>query len=68
MDKISVSNKIPFETATDLDFPIKKNIKNLAESINKDIKDITACLLDRPRHKEIIDKLKKIKSKNEINF
>ena len=27
--------------------------------MNKD-KDITACLLDRPRHKEIIDKLKEM--------
>ena len=56
MDKLAVSNKIPFD-ATDLDFSIEKNIKNIADSLNKDISDITACLLDRPRHKKIIDKL-----------
>ena len=58
MNKIAVSNKIPFD-ATDLDFSIEKNIKNIADSLNKDFKDITACLLDRPRHKKIIDELKK---------
>ena len=59
MDKIAVSNKIPFE-ATDLDFSVEKNIKNIADSLNKDLSNITACLLDRPRHKKIIDQLKKM--------
>jgi len=59
MDKIAVSNKIPFE-ATDLDLPVEKNIKNIADSLNKDLTKITACLLDRPRHKKIIDQLKKM--------
>tara|TARA_B110000003_G_scaffold271968_1_gene307007 strand:- start:1758 stop:2705 length:948 start_codon:yes stop_codon:yes gene_type:complete len=42
----------------DLDYPIEKNIKNLSEYKNKDISSITVCVLDRPRHKRIIDKLK----------
>ena len=42
----------------DLDFPLKKNIKNLSEFKNKDISTLTVCLLDRPRHKKIIDELK----------
>ncbi len=42
----------------DLDFPLEKNIKNLSEFKNKHISSITVCLLDRPRHKVIIDKLK----------
>ena len=58
MDKLAVSNKVPHE-AIDLDFPLEKNIKNLADSLNKDISDITACLLDRPRHSHIIEELKK---------
>tara|TARA_B100001027_G_C16250867_1_gene324350 strand:- start:25 stop:975 length:951 start_codon:yes stop_codon:yes gene_type:complete len=62
MDKLAVSNKIPFD-ATDLDFPVEKNIKNIADSLNKDISDITACLLDRPRHQKIIDKLKDLNVK-----
>ena len=59
MDKLAVSKDVPFD-ATDLDFPIEKNIKNIADSKNKDLNKITACILDRPRHKEIINKLKKL--------
>ena len=60
MNKLAVSKDVPFD-ATDLDFSVEKNIKNIADSKNKDIKKITACILDRPRHKEIIDKLKSLK-------
>ena len=42
----------------DLDYPIEKNIKNLSEFNNKDVSSLTVCLLNRPRHKQIIDKLK----------
>ncbi len=42
----------------DLDFSLEKNIKNLSEFKNKDISSLTVCILDRPRHKTIIDKLK----------
>ena len=62
MDKLAVSGKVPFE-ATDLDFSLEKNIQNIADSMNKDIKDVTVCLLDRPRHKEIITKLNDMKTK-----
>ena len=62
MDKLAVSGKVPFE-ATDLDFSLEKNIQNIADSMNKDIKDVTVCLLNRPRHKEIITKLKDMKTK-----
>ncbi len=47
----------------DLDFTIEKNIKNLSDFKNKDISSITACILDRPRHKKIIDKLKDLNVK-----
>ena len=42
----------------DLDFPLEKNIKNLSEFKNKDISLLTVCILDRPRHRVIIDELK----------
>ena len=60
MDKIAVGKDVPIN-ATDLDFSIEKNIKNIAESKNKNISEITACLLDRPRHRELIEKLKNLK-------
>ena len=62
MDKLAVSNKVPND-ATDLDYSLETNISNIADSLNKDIKNVTACLLDRPRHKKIIDKLKEMNVK-----
>ena len=42
----------------DLDYTLEKNIKNLSDFKNKKVSSITACILDRPRHKKIIDELK----------
>jgi fructose-1,6-bisphosphatase II / sedoheptulose-1,7-bisphosphatase len=42
----------------DLDHSLKKNIKNLSDFKNKNISSLTVCILDRPRHKKIIDELK----------
>ena len=42
----------------DLDYPLEKNIKNLSDFNNKEISSIRVCIMDRPRHKKIIDKLK----------
>ena len=61
MDKIAVGNV--GKDVVDLDNSIKKNISNLAEAKNKKISDITACLLDRPRHKKIINELTDLKVK-----
>jgi len=47
----------------DLDFTIERNIKNLSDFKNKEISSITACVLDRPRHKKIIDQLKDLNVK-----
>jgi fructose-1,6-bisphosphatase II / sedoheptulose-1,7-bisphosphatase len=42
----------------DLDYTLKKNISSLADFMNKDISLITACIMDRSRHRNIIDELK----------
>tara|TARA_B100001250_G_scaffold412598_1_gene444260 strand:+ start:1023 stop:1967 length:945 start_codon:yes stop_codon:yes gene_type:complete len=60
MDKIAVGKDVPYD-ATDLDFSIEKNLKNIADFKNKDLNQLTACLLDRPRHSEVIEKLKNLK-------
>ena len=39
----------------------KKNISNLSDYLNKNPENLTACILNRPRHKEIIEELKKLK-------
>ena len=44
----------------DLDYPLEKNIKNLSEFKNKDISSLSVCVLDRPRHKQIINKLREL--------
>ena len=45
----------------DLDYPLEKNIKNLSDFCNKDISSLTVCVMNRPRHKKIIDKLNDLK-------
>ena len=59
MDKIATS-KIE-KGLVDLDNPLKKNISNLADYMNKDISSITACIMDRPRHKNMIKELYDLK-------
>ena len=59
MNKISANVSDP--SIIDLDNSVKKNIYNLAEYKDKQPSDLTACILDRPRHKEIINELKNLK-------
>ena len=61
MEKIST--KVKEKNVVDLDYSIKKNITNLSEYLNKKPENLTACILDRPRHKQIINELKKLKVK-----
>ena len=42
----------------DLDYQLEKNIKNLSDFKNKKNSSITVCVMDRPRHKKIIDELR----------
>ena len=60
MDKIAVGKEVPND-AIDLDNPVEVNVKNLADAKNIDLTNLTVCLLDRPRHKIIIEKLKELK-------
>ena len=61
MNKISAN--VPNDGIVDLDFTVKKNIYNLADFKNKKPENLTACILDRPRHKEIIKELIKLNVK-----
>ena len=62
MDKIAFGKNVP-DDAIDLDFSIEENINNLSEAKNKNISDLTVCILNRPRHKEIINRLCDLKVK-----
>ena len=59
MEKISTNVKE--KNVVDLDYTVKKNISNLSDYLNKNPENLTACILDRPRHKEIIEELKNLK-------
>ena len=59
MEKIST--KVNEKNVIDLDFTIKQNISNLSDHLNKNPENLTACILDRPRHKKIIEELNKLK-------
>ena len=59
MEKIST--KVKEKKVVDLDYTVKQNISNLSDFLNKNPENLTACILDRPRHKYIIEELKKLK-------
>jgi fructose-1,6-bisphosphatase II / sedoheptulose-1,7-bisphosphatase len=58
MEKISA--KVSEKGVVDLDYSTKENIFNLCEYLNKKPESITACIMDRPRHKKIITELNQI--------
>src|SRR6266436_6063721 len=53
MDKIVVGPSS--RGVIDIDAPVKENLKNIARRLGRDIEDLTIIVLDRPRHKKIID-------------
>ena len=59
MDKIVVGPGLP-DNLVDLDNDLEKNIINLAKAKNKKMSELTACLLNRPRHNKIINTLKSL--------
>ncbi len=61
MEKISTRAKE--KNVVDLDYSVKKNIFNLSEYLNKKPENLTACILKRSRHDEIIEELKKLNVK-----
>jgi fructose-1,6-bisphosphatase II / sedoheptulose-1,7-bisphosphatase len=55
MDKIAVGGGLP-AGVVDLDAPPAENLKNLAKAKHVDVSDLVACILDRPRHADLIAK------------
>ncbi|MBL6952770.1 MAG: class II fructose-bisphosphatase [Alphaproteobacteria bacterium] len=53
MDKIAAGPQVP-AGAIDLDNTPGENIANVAKALGKAPKDVVACILDRPRHAELI--------------
>jgi fructose-1,6-bisphosphatase II / sedoheptulose-1,7-bisphosphatase len=57
MDKIAVGAGLP-DNIVDLDAKPEDNLKNLAKARKVDVADIVACILDRPRHAELIARVR----------
>ena len=57
MDKIAVGGGLP-EGVVDLDNSVADNVKNLADAKGKRVEDIMVCVLDRPRHQDLIAQLR----------
>ena len=57
MDKIAVGLGLP-DHLVDLDATPAENLKALAKAKGVDVADIVACILDRPRHQELIAKVR----------
>jgi fructose-1,6-bisphosphatase II / sedoheptulose-1,7-bisphosphatase len=53
MDKIAIGGGYP-EGTVDLDFSPQENISRLAKAKGVPMTQVTACILDRPRHEKVI--------------
>ncbi len=47
-------------TAIDITAPIETNIKNVAKAKRMSVSDVTMMILDRPRHEEVVDRVRKM--------
>ncbi|MFC4346911.1 class II fructose-bisphosphatase [Kordiimonas lipolytica] len=59
MDKIAVGGGLP-DGVIDLDKTPTDNVKAVAEAKGKSVEDMMVCVLDRPRHAEIIKELREL--------
>jgi fructose-1,6-bisphosphatase II / sedoheptulose-1,7-bisphosphatase len=57
MEKISVGPGLP-DNLVDLDASPAENLKALAQAKKMEISDLVACILDRPRHADLIAKVR----------
>ena len=53
MDKIAVGPLAKGKVS--LDAPVEENVLAVSKALNKDIAEVTVVILDRPRHKELIE-------------
>jgi fructose-1,6-bisphosphatase class II len=57
MDKIVVGPKA--KGKVHIDAPVAENLRSLADAYNRDIEDLTIVVLDRDRHREIIEDIRR---------
>jgi fructose-1,6-bisphosphatase II len=57
MEKIAVG--APAKGKVDLDRPVSENLRIIADSLNRDVNDLTIVILDRPRHEKLIAEVRR---------
>ncbi|MBW4827951.1 MAG: class II fructose-bisphosphatase [Clostridiaceae bacterium] len=58
MDKIAVGPKA--KGCIDIDASVEENLSNVAKALNKDISDLTVTIIDRPRHEDLIKRVRAV--------
>ncbi len=56
MEKLAVSEAVA--EVVSLDYPVEKNLKNIARSLGRKVKDLVIVVLDRPRHEKLIAEIR----------
>jgi fructose-1,6-bisphosphatase II len=56
MEKIVVGPSC--KGAVDLDAPVADNLRNIAKALQRSVQDLVVVVLDRPRHKQLIDDIR----------
>lgn len=57
MEKMAVGSGIP-EDVLDLDAPMKDILQKIAKAKSSSVEDLLVCVLDRPRHDDIINQIR----------
>jgi fructose-1,6-bisphosphatase II len=58
MEKIATGRETA--SAIDITAPIETNIKNIARAKHMSVREVTMMILDRPRHAEIVERVRKM--------
>ncbi|MFW6030440.1 MAG: class II fructose-bisphosphatase [Halanaerobiales bacterium] len=58
MEKIAVGKDA--EGSINLDASVEDNLRNVADALNKSVKDLTVIVLDRPRHEKLIKDIREV--------
>ncbi len=65
MDKIAVGGGLP-KGVVNIDDKVATNLKNLAKAKKCDVEDLVVVILDRPRHEELIAKVREQKARIQL--
>lgn len=61
MDKLAVSEEAA--DAVSMNYPVEKNLKNLAKALDREVGDLVVVVLDRPRNEKLIEDIRKVGSR-----